>query len=71
MVFEYYDPPEELSSVVREFWIFENPDPRIVEQKIIPDGYSEIIIHYGDPYEINLTGKFFLKKYRRFRYDWH
>ncbi|MEM7110585.1 MAG: helix-turn-helix domain-containing protein, partial [Bacteroidota bacterium] len=28
----------------------------IVRQKIIPDGYPEIILHYKDPYRINIEG---------------
>ncbi len=28
-----------------------------ITQKIIPDGYPEVIFHYGDPYEIDISGK--------------
>lgn len=28
-----------------------------VTQKIIPDGYPELIFHFGDPYEIDISGK--------------
>lgn len=48
-------PPPALQDLVREFWIVENPDPTPIEQKIIPDGYCEIIFHYGDPYRIKLN----------------
>lgn len=27
-----------------------------MRQKIIPDGYLEMILHYGDPYQINIDG---------------
>jgi methylphosphotriester-DNA--protein-cysteine methyltransferase len=57
MIFEYIAPPPELSSIVKEFWIYENDNSKPEVQKIIPDGYSEIIIHYGDPYEINSNGR--------------
>lgn len=53
MLFEHYTPSASLSDLVKEYWIFENDDPTIYRQKIIPDGYGEIIIHYGDPYRIN------------------
>lgn len=54
MIFRRIDPPDTLQSLVREFWIVENPDsePRI--QKIIPDGFCELIVHYGAPYRIKL-----------------
>ena len=56
MHYESFAPADSLKHLVKEYWIFENQDPTIHRQKIIPDGYSEIIIHYGDPYRINLTG---------------
>ena len=34
------------------YWILDNNDPAPKQQKIIPDGYPEIIFHYGDPYRI-------------------
>ena len=34
----------------------ESDSTEIIEQKIIPDGYPEVIFHYGDPYEINISG---------------
>lgn len=57
MHYESFSPSESLSRLVKEYWIFENSDPTPNRQKIIPDGYSEIIIHYGDAYQINLSGK--------------
>ncbi len=56
MIFNRIDPSPELSRIIKEFWIYENPSNSPEIQKIIPDGFSEIIIHYGDPYRINLTG---------------
>ena len=55
--FERVEPSQVLSSIIKEFWIYENEDSTPTQQKIIPDGYSEIIIHYGDVYRINITGK--------------
>lgn len=57
MHYESFSPAESLKGLVKEYWIFENNDPTPNRQKIIPDGYSEIIIHYGDAYRINLSGK--------------
>lgn len=57
MRYENFEPSNALKSLVKEYWVFENDDPTAEQQKIIPDGYSEIIIHYGDPYRINLSGQ--------------
>lgn len=57
MHYESFAPSEHLKDLVKEYWIFENEDPSKHTQKIIPDGFSEIIIHYGDPYLINLNGR--------------
>lgn len=56
MIFKRIPPEDTLSHVVKEYWIYENADPAPVRQKIIPDGYCEIVIHYGDPYRICLYG---------------
>ncbi len=57
MRYESFAPSDSLKKLVKEYWVYENEDPAIHRQKIIPDGYSEIIIHYGDPYRINLSGE--------------
>ena len=57
MRYETFHPSDALKDLVKEYWVFENEDDSISTQKIIPDGFSEIIIHYGDAYRINLTGK--------------
>lgn len=54
MLFLKSDPPRHLAHLVRQFWIVENPDPVPCMQKIVPDGFGEIILHYGDPYRIRL-----------------
>ncbi|MEP1035200.1 helix-turn-helix transcriptional regulator [Ekhidna sp.] len=57
MHYESFAPTDSLKKLVKEYWIFENEDPTIQAQKIIPDGFSEIIIHYGESYRINLSGR--------------
>lgn len=44
------------SDFIKSFWSFENDDPTITVEKIIPDGYPELIFHYKDPYQINIKG---------------
>lgn len=56
MHYESFAPAVSLKHLVKEYWVFENEDPTVYTQKIIPDGYSEIIVHYGDPYKINRSG---------------
>ena len=56
MRYESFPPSEPLKEIVKEYWVFEDEHTTPQSQKIIPDGYSEIIIHYGDPYMINLHG---------------
>ena len=56
MKYDRFKPANSLSEIIKEFWIYENRDQTPQHQKIIPDGYSEIILHFGDPYRINLNG---------------
>lgn len=49
------DPSPGLRKIIECYWIVENDDPAPHQQKIIPDGYSELIFHYGDPYRIRLS----------------
>jgi AraC-like DNA-binding protein len=59
--FRSYKPQQRIEKFVKEIWLIENPDTRIKQEKIIPDGYCEIIIHYGDPYRINISGNWELQ----------
>lgn len=54
MLFHKQDAPAHLAHIIRQYWIVENPDPTPFRQKVVPDGYGEIIVHYGDPYRIQL-----------------
>ena len=54
MSFQRISPPEELRNIIECYWVVENNDPSPLEEKIIPDGFAELIFHYGDPYLIRL-----------------
>jgi AraC-like DNA-binding protein len=55
MSFERISPRTELRQHIECFWIVEDPDASPVVQKIIPDGFPEMIFHFGDPYMIKLN----------------
>lgn len=55
MLFKRIEPSKELSTYIECYWVVESDQPPHT-QKIIPDGFPEMIFHYGDPYEINLGG---------------
>ena len=55
MIYERIEPSAPLTRFIESFWIIDsqgNRDESI--QKIIPDGYPEIIFHYSNAYEIKL-----------------
>lgn len=64
MLYKRIKPDVSLQDLIDCFWIVENDDPAIHRQKIIPDGFPEIIFHYGDPYRINISGKWELQTSR-------
>ena len=57
MLYDRISPPMSLSGLIDCYWVVESNDLTISRQKIIPDGFPEIIFHYGDPYRINISGK--------------
>ncbi len=58
MVYQRFKPSPILIDYIKEFWIIEGEDEiTSSQQKIIPDGYPELIFHYKDPYRINISGK--------------
>lgn len=56
MLYDRIIPPTSLLGIIDCYWVVENNNPTIRQQKIIPDGFPEIIFHYGDPYQINISG---------------
>jgi AraC-like DNA-binding protein len=54
MIFKRISPAPGLEKIIACYWIIEDDDPTPQLQKIIPDGFCEIIFHYGDPYCIQL-----------------
>lgn len=52
MIFKRIIPAPHLQPVAECYWIVEDDNNTPHQQKIIPDGYPEIIFHYGDPFRI-------------------
>ena len=61
MVFKRILPPAQLNHIIECYWIAENSDPTPTVHKIIPDGFTELIFHYGAPYLIRLRNSWELQ----------
>jgi AraC-like DNA-binding protein len=57
MHFERVRPMTGLSTYVEWFWGMKSDQREPEQQKIVPDGFPEIIVHFGDPYKIHLHGR--------------
>lgn len=57
MYFERIEPAKHLHRYIDCYWIIKDNDPQPHSQKIIPDGFAELIFHFGDPYRIKLDDK--------------
>ena len=62
MQFNRIEPPDELKHLVECYWIAKSNSVKPVQQKIIPDGFPEIIFHFGDPYRIELKNEWELQR---------
>jgi AraC-like DNA-binding protein len=57
MFFERIEPSPDLQEIIECYWVIEEDDPASNIQKIIPDGFTELIFHFGDPYKIKLNSQ--------------
>ena len=57
MSFTRITPAKELGKYIECFWTVEDEDRTPAIQKIVPDGFPEMIFHFGDPYQIKLNSK--------------
>lgn len=55
MFFKRIEPSSELKDFIDCYWVVESDNSAPIKQKIIPDGFPELIFHYGDPYRININ----------------
>lgn len=57
MIYRQEAPSPSLQHLIESFWMVDSEGVADVEtQKIIPDGYPELIFHYEDPYKIDISG---------------
>jgi hypothetical protein len=56
MEFRRIEPTGLATRAVECYWLAKDDNSTRVKQKIIPDGFTEIIFHFGDHYRINLDG---------------
>ncbi len=61
MQFKRIEPPPNLCNLVECYWTVMSESKTPVLQKIIPDGFPEIIFHFGDSYRIKLAGRWELQ----------
>jgi len=59
MQFKRIEPPFNLRNLLECYWVVTSESKTSVLQKMIPDGFPEIIFHFGDPYNL---ANFFMKK---------
>jgi len=57
MEFSRTEPTGPAARAVDCYWTVRDGNLTPVKQKIIPDGFTEIIFHFGDHYRINLDGR--------------
>lgn len=56
MIYQHIEPIASLSHYIKSFWLVDSEsDTTPSKQKIIPDGYPELIFHYGDPFRIKIA----------------
>lgn len=57
MIYHRQLPSASLRHLINCYWHIDSEGVEAVEvQKIVPDGFQEIILHYGDTYQVNLNG---------------
>ena len=59
MRYQEYQPPIELASWIKLFWVFESRSNDPVTETMVADGYPELIIHFRTPFaEGDRAGRF-------------
>jgi AraC-like DNA-binding protein len=56
MKFKRIESLSSLKHLIECYWLIENDNAEPEAQKVIPDGFTELIFHYRNPYQINIDG---------------
>lgn len=56
MKFSRIAPHPSLSTLIECYWMMQSDDPVPKTEKIIPDGFTELIFNYGDVYRAKMDG---------------
>lgn len=63
MIYFQKEADQRLSQIIKSFWLIDGENNSTINQeKIIPDGYPEMIFHYRKPYRSNINGDWILQK---------
>ncbi len=62
LIYKQQEPIAELKNCIKSFWLIDSEgDKSSFVQKIIPDGYPELIFHYKSTFRANISGEWFLQ----------
>jgi len=57
MIYKQVPASEHINNFVKSFWMIDSQNDKIIKkEKIVPDGYIEMVFHYKDPYKSNING---------------
>lgn len=63
MIYKQKEPIQELTGVIKSFWMIDSEgDATIRQEKIIPDGYPEMIFHYGDSFRAKISNEWSIQQ---------
>jgi AraC-like DNA-binding protein len=61
MKFTRIDPHPQLEYLIECYWMMQDDDPTPNIEKIIPDGFTELIFNYGSIYKAKTNGEWYLQ----------
>ncbi len=57
MVYKHLEASKKVEQIIKSFWLIDSDtNVEVAREKIIPDGYPELIFHYEDAYNVNISG---------------
>jgi len=63
MIYLIKEANKDLAPIIKSFWMIDSKnDETIRTEKIVPDGYPEMIFHYGSSFKSRITGNLIKQK---------